>query len=508
MRVGIIALLHESNTFITDTTEWEQFESDVLAEGDEVRQRFEGGFHEVSGFLAGLRECQVTAVPLFAARAVPYGPIGDATYRRLLDKLVQLISCAEHIDGWLVAVHGAAVSRSDDDVDGTLLTIVRELVGDKPMVATLDAHANLSPRMVAACDAIIAYRTNPHVDQFQRGVEAAHLLTGMLRGRLRPVLAAAFPPLVINIERQGTDDEHWQDIKAYWDGLRNRPGILTADLLLGFPYADVPKMGAAVMVTANDDEQLAYQVVCDAARYLWQERQRFVGRLVSVDDAMQRLSTLQPPVCLLDMGDNVGGGSPGDGTVLAHALLQNGVRAFVCLYDPHAVRQCSEQPIGSTVELEVGGKIDRRHGEPIRSRFCVRGIFDGRFTEDQPRHGGMTHFDQGLTVVLDHPAGLTVMVTSRRMPPFSLKQLTAFGIDPSNFRAVVAKGVHAPLAAYRHVCSSFLRVDTPGVTCANLERLTYRRRRRPAFPWEQDFHYDCRADVVMGYRCQAVKESR
>jgi microcystin degradation protein MlrC len=187
------------------------------------------------------------------------------------------------------------------------------------------------------------------------------------------------------------------------------------------------------------------------------------------------------------MGDNVGGGSPADGTLLAHALHQHKFGpAFVCLCDPEAVRQAEAAGIGARVRLRVGGKTDNLHGPPLEADFAVVGVFDGRFDEPQPTHGGFLSFDQGRTAIVRTDSGLTIMLTSRRTPPFSLRQLTAFGVEPSVFHVVVAKGVHAPVAAYAPVCPHLIRVNTPGVTTADLSRLTFHRRRRPLFPFEDD----------------------
>jgi microcystin degradation protein MlrC len=190
------------------------------------------------------------------------------------------------------------------------------------------------------------------------------------------------------------------------------------------------------------------------------------------------------------MGDNVGGGSPADGTALAHALIHRGIAGgFVCVCDPEAARLAAEAGTGATLDLAVGGKslewADVAAAGPITGRWRVRAISDGRFTESQPRHGGATAFDQGLTAVLVHVSGLTVMATTRRTAPFSLGQLRHAELDPASFTHLVAKGVHAPVAAYGEVCPSFVRVDTPGVTSANLGRLTYRHRRRPLHPFER-----------------------
>ena len=206
-----------------------------------------------------------------------------------------------------------------------------------------------------------------------------------------------------------------------------------------------------------------------------------------IDEVLGEARDKPGPICLLDMGDNVGGGSPADGTHLLHALHRHGLtNSFVCLYDPSGVEQAAQLKSGETIELSVGGHTDKQHGEPFTSEFTVLGMYDGKFTEPEPRHGGNTDCDQGLTTVLRSTDGLTIMLTSRRMPPFSLRQLTSCEIDPSQFHILVAKGVNAPVAAYREVCDTLIRVNTPGSTTADMLLLDYQHRRQPMFPFEQE----------------------
>ena len=267
--------------------------------------------------------------------------------------------------------------------------------------------------------------------------------------------------------------------------LRKQQGVLSTSLCLGFPYADVPEMGAATLVVTDGDRDLARRLANQLADRWWQVRGQFQPRLTSVQAAVELISSLEGSVCLLDMGDNVGGGSPGDGTYLIHALHDAGVtNSFACLYDPAAVRQAADAGIGGRVTLEVGGHCDARHGPPLEAEFTVVGLYDGKFSETQPLHGGFTNFDQGQTAMVRTDRGLTIMLTLRRMVPFSLQQLYSCQLDPAGFKVLVAKGVHAPIAAYRQVCRHLIRVNTPGVTAADLGGFDYQRRRRPMFPFE------------------------
>ena len=489
MRVGIIALLQESNTFIADPTTLAHFEQDLLVEGDAVRTRLADAHHEVGGFFAGLSAERLDAVPIFAARALPFGIVAADAFDTLLSRMDAAIERAGPLDGVLVAPHGATVSANYPDADGHWLSRLRQRFGRKfPIIGTLDLHANVSPKMAAACDALIAYRTNPHLDQRQRGIDAAKLMARTVRGEVKPTMAAAFPPLAINIERQLSAESPCRDVYQFADAMLEQHGVLSNSVVLGFPYADVPEMGASAIVVTDGDFSRAELLVTELSQFWWDRRKEFVGNLTSIDEALQQASRLDGTLTLLDMGDNVVGGSPGDGTEIAHAIhkFPQLMPAFICLNDPLAVSQATSAGVGAKVHLSVGSKTDNRHGKPFEADFIVHGLFDGKFQESQPRHGGFQTFDQGPTAVVETSGGLTVMLTSRRMVPFSIAQLTSCNLDPTRFRILVAKGVHAPVAAYAPVSKHLFRVNTPGVTTADLSQLEYKHRRRPMFPFERD----------------------
>jgi len=491
VRVGIVGFLHESNTFIRQPTTYRHFQENTLLRGEAVREYFCRLYHEIGGFFQGLEQSGLDAVPIFVARTLPSGTITADAFETIVEKLIEETRGAGTLDGLLVAPHGATVSEKFPDADGEWLTRLRQAVGAAlPIVGTLDPHGNLSPAMVAACDALVAYRSNPHLDQHARGLEAAALLARTLRGEIRPTMAAAYPPIAINIERQCTTDAHCLALYAEADRWLRQPGVLSNSIMLGFPYADVREMGSAFLTVTDNDPDLAQRASQALASYLWQHRQEFVGHFVTVEQAIAEAFRGPGPVCLLDMGDNVGGGSPGDGTQIAQSLMRlPQVRSFVCLTDPQSVALAREAGVGARLPMRLGGKSDDMHGVPLEGLFTVRSLAEGKFEEPEPRHGGFSRCDQGETAIVETDDGLTVMLTSLRMPPFSIRQLTAFGIEPRDYRILVAKGVNAPVAAYAPVCSRLLRVNTSGSTTADMRQLNYLHRRRPLFPLETDFEW-------------------
>jgi microcystin degradation protein MlrC len=497
-RVGVVAFLHESNTFLEQLTTLDHFRQDLLVTGPTMQDRLATAHHEAGGFFAGLAAAGIEAVPLVAARALPSGPNSRHTFSAIMQMVDDAVAAAGPLDGILAAAHGATVSEQVPDADGHFLQLLRDRLGDRPLIATIDPHANLSPAMVAATDAITAYRTNPHLDQRDRGLEAARLMALTLAGRIRPTQAAAFPPLAIGIECQDPAAfpclPHYEQaaaLRGAFEGLAPtaavpRGLVVSTSIVLGFPYADVAEMGSAAIVVTNDDPAAARR----QADALGNARESFVPRLLGVDAAIDEALRLPGPVCLLDMGDNVGGGSPADGTVLARALFRRSISgSFACLHDAAAAAAAHAAGVGGRLDRAIGGHSPAWRGvadaEPLSGSWTVTHLSRGRFQETKPRHGGGSEFDQGPTAVLASDNGLMVMVTTRRMAPFSLEQVRHVGLDPTGLRLLAAKGVHAPVAAYGEVCRSFVRVDTPGVTTADASRLPYRHRRRPLFPFER-----------------------
>jgi microcystin degradation protein MlrC len=487
-RVGILGLAHESNTFYPKPTPLADFEAARLMEdGASIRAAFQKAFHEIGGFLEVLdAEKDIELLPLFSANATPSGAITQEAERELLKRMFAALESAGKLDGLMVAPHGAGVGVEHPDLDGNWLTEVRRRVGPNvPMICTLDPHANLSKAMVDATDATLAYRTNPHLDQRQRGVEAAKLMLRTLRGEVKPVQAAAFPNIAINIERQLTADSPCREMYERFQSWLAKPGILTGSVILGFPYADVAEMGSAFTFTADGDRALAQKAADDMANWLTQNRESFRGVLYSVDEALDKAQKMDGPVCLLDMGDNVGGGAPADGTLVAHGLLKRNLGpSVVCIFDPAAAKAAHEAGVGADLQLSIGGHTDSLQGPPLEGRFRVTHICDGNFTESEARHGGRTGYKMGPTAVLQ-TGKLSIIVTTRRTPPFSLGLILCTGLDPASFRYLVAKGVHAPVAAYAPICGkNRIRVNTPGITTADMHQLQYQHRRKPLFPFE------------------------
>jgi microcystin degradation protein MlrC len=277
---------------------------------------------------------------------------------------------------------------------------------------------------------------------------------------------------------------------AMLKGPHRIPGVLSNSIALGFPYADVEEMGSGFIVVTDNDKPLAQKLANQLADYLIEHRAEFKGKFTSVEEALDEALAGKGPVCLLDMGDNVGGGSAADGTVIAQAIQRRhetgeGFRAFVAIYDPESQAAARQAKIGNKLRLKIGGKTDKLHGPPLEVEATVRSLHEGKFSESEVRHGGLRDFVMGPTAIVETDGGLTIQLTSERVFPCSLGQLASCGLRVEDFQVVVAKGVQAPVAAYGPVCTKLIRVNTPGATTADMEMLTYQHRRKPLYPFEE-----------------------
>lgn len=491
-RIGVLGFLHESNTFLGVPTTVENFERMSYTRGQAMAARWTGSHHELGGFLEGCAETGLEAVPLMAAIAVPSGAITPEAYEEIVCEMLRAVRDQGPFDGLLIGLHGATVSASHPDADGEFLRRLRALTGPElPVIVTLDLHANVSFAMAEYSTALIAYRSNPHLDQRERGREAALLMGRVMTEGVRPRQAMEAPPLVIAISCQYTQEAPSRGLYEDVETVSAWPGILSASVTMGFYYADVEEMGAAFIAVADNDEDLARRAAQWMARRAWERRKEFIGGLPSPGQAVSRaLASPNKPVVLMDVGDNVGAGSPADSTILLAELMRQKARnAMVILCDPKNVTECIRSGVLGKVSLHVGAWTDDRHGAPVAIEGVVRTLSDGRFVETQVRHGGWGFCDQGLTAVVETAEQHTIILTTHRAPPMSLEQVISLGVHPERKDILVVKGVVAPRAAYAPVAGDIILVDTVGVTSDNPLNFAYQRRRRPLFPFESDAAY-------------------
>ena len=493
MRLALLGFYHETNTFAVTPTTYALFARDELLRGEELVARYADAGASITGFLDAGREPGVEVVPLFFTTTAPSGTITADAFARIADELLAALQDNGPWDGVLLVLHGAAVAEGFPDADGEMAARVRAAVGpDVPIGVAMDLHGNNTQRLIDTTTAVVFYRTNPHLDARARARECADIVIRTVRGEIAPVQAIETPPLVINITKQFTGAEPLRSLMAECEAISARPGILSASVVQGYPYADVEELGMSFIVVADGDAALARDAARELARSAWDRRDQFLLDAPSPEKALRHaLDAPAGPIVLMDAGDNVGAGSAADSTVLLAAARRLGVCPYLqTLYDPEAVGACIEAGVGRTITLAVGAKTDGLHGEPVTVTGRVHSIAEGRYEEPRPTHGGFRFYDDGVRAVLETTDGHTLVLTSHRAGNTSIEQLYSLGIRPEGYRVVVAKGVQSPRPAYEPIAAEIILVNTPGAAAADLATFEYRHRRRPLYPFEPDATYE------------------
>jgi microcystin degradation protein MlrC len=491
-RVAIGGIWHETNTFAAEPTGLAEFQSYQFAEGDDLIVRYRPTRTELGGMIAEGGTAGFELVPTIYAAAVPAGIIRQEVYEALADKLTARLRAAGALDGVLLTLHGAAVAERTHAVDADLLGRVRGVVGrDVPVLATFDLHANIGPEMAAAADVLIGYDTFPHVDMFERGAESVRLLQHIRQSGRRPARALCKVPLLTVPQKQPTGAEPLKGLFARLHAMEEQGRILTGSIAPGFPYADVPQLGATVLAYADSRDE-ARRAAEELARALWAERAAFEPQLTPLPEAMAVANAYDDdagPLVLVDPADNVGGGSPGDSTHLLKALLEAGVRgAVLVLWDPEEAEQAAKAGVGGRFAGLVGGKTDDWHGAPVAIEALVTFAQPASYRHEGSYMQGFTT-DMGLTAVLE-TGGNRIVVTSLRTMPFDPGQLRCVGIEPAAQRILVVKSALAWQAAFGPMARRIIVADTPGACSSNLKHFRYTRCPRPIYPLDLDTDFE------------------
>jgi microcystin degradation protein MlrC len=475
---------------------------DIAAEARAPAPRMLG---EIPGFVTDMDAAgQWRPVGLAFAAAEPNGPTDHQFFTELLADIATRLTAALPVDAVYICEHGAGITTEDDDPDGELFTLVRRLVGpDVPIVATLDLHANVSDRMVSSIDAFIGYRTNPHMDMRERGIEAAQTIRELLPNGDKPgtKTETAFlrlpivPPTVTMLTAAGP----YADMINYGQ-TKIGPEIMNVSVMGGFAFSDTAKNGIAVVVTARRDRRnsrAAQETAREIANFGWDNRERFYPKLASLDDAIAKAVTVSneptlPALAFADVADNPGGGGRGNTMYLLKALNEAKVKgAYVgIIYDPALAAEAHSYGLHYNFEARFNRDEDTKFSEPWTTPARVVALHDGECVGRRGIYAGMS-LGMGKCAAL-RIGGITVVVVSKRRQCADPIFFEMMGLDIAKARVVVVKsrghfrGGFDEFFDHDHI----VEVDLPGLTSPMLKNFEWHRLPRPVIPLDDgvDWH--------------------
>ena len=486
MRIAFGQIVQETNTFSPRPTTMETFESVFLWRGDQLLSAFGSARVEIPAFLAVLQRAGIEPVPLIATSALASGAVTRAAFESLMTDVEARLAKAGKLDAVLLALHGAMCLEDEPDAESEIIErVARLLPAGTPIGISLDLHGHVTKRMLQPNVFLIGYREYPHIDMYETGERVAETMLGVLAGRISPRMAIAKRPMIVSPSKARTVEEPLQSIVAVARKMEADGEILHASFFPVQPWLDVPGLGFGVLVCTNGDAAGAQRAADKLADLVWERRNEFDPALVGLQEAIDTGLREEGTTVVADSGDAPSGGSAADNVSVLKALLDAGADrsdriSYLTLCDAEAAMLCATAGVGATLALDVGHKVSRNDGVPLRVQCRVHTISDGTFVMlDAGAHG--IRNEQGLTVVVSI-GSIRLVIRSRPAFEWDTGIYSAFGLRLAEAALVFVKSPSHFRVSFEPHARRILLADTPGPTCPNMRRLVFRNATRPLFP--------------------------
>ena len=487
-RILIAGFKHETNSFSVLPTDLDAYRARCLCYGNDILDVFADTNSEIAGFLDVCAENEWTPVPSVVADASPSGIVTQDAYDAISNRILADATSDGSVDGVLLQLHGAMVAGHTPDGEGYLLRMLREALGPSvPIGVTLDLHGNVSEDMARYADAIVSYRTYPHIDQREIATECATLIGKTLSGDSQPVCHVRRPPMLTGLDHgRTTAPGPMREALHQAQTLMASANVHSVSVMAGFSPADTPDAGPSVVIVADRANANASEQADEIVSHVWETRQISTVELQSTKKAIavaKEKGKPGAPVVIADFADNPGGGGYGDSTKLLRALIDSEMQhvGYSALYDPETAEACHRAGAGAVIPLSLGGKVDPQFGPSIDVEATILKLTDGKFPLEGPMQAGVP-IDMGSSALIEIK-GVQVVVSSRRYQNFDQMYFKSFGVDLGTLSVIAVKSSQHFRAAYGAMASEVVVVDDGnGITTEDPRARDYRKLRRPIFP--------------------------
>lgn len=416
------------------------------------------------------------------AFATPSGLTVKSTYETLRNEILDQLIAAMPVDGVMLSLHGAMVAHEYDDCEEDLVIEIRAIVGpDVPITCELDLHCHLSRAFIDNVTAIVIYKEYPHIDFAERADEVWNLMEGALDGRIKPEISI-YDCRMIGLFH--TTRQPMQRFVQRMCDLESQDNILSISLGHGFPWANIPHVGARTVVITDANRPEGDKIAETLGRELWEIRDQITPPIIDLEYAKEKiLSAKNGPIILADIADNPGGGAPGDSTFIVHMLIANGITdcAVGGIWDPSAVEICMSAGLNATIDLRLGGKAGPWSGPPIDIKAKIHAIHENLYIKGL----GNSKRRIGDTVIISAD-GIEYVVHAVRSQNVHPSYFTDAGISLENKKVLVVKSMQHFYSNYSAISKSVYYLSTPGIVDHNIKRLPLARVARPVWPLDEN----------------------
>ena len=415
------------------------------------------------------------------------GHISDETVEFFMNDTLQRIKNADKLDGVVLALHGATMSESCDDVCGYICETVRAAVGDDVVISvSLDLHANATEKMAQNADYLCGYWEYPHIDMRQTGERAARMLYEHLMGDKKK-LARAAVPVIAPAHAYTTTKGAPKRIKELAQAMIAEGKIADYSVFRVQPWLDNPLVASAILVIAKDAET-ATRVANQLAKEEFDCREEIQGEpMMTAEQVIQKALTNDSgkPIVLVDSADSIGAGSTGDSASVAAALLPYADQMYAAteVKDVPAVQRAFEVGVGNTAEFTLGATLAPKLSSPVTVTAKVKSLHDGSFYVNGPIAKG-TRSSSGRTAVLE-VGKLLIRVSETGTGVFDVNFYRSFGVNFEKFALVSVKACTSFRASYGPFVSEICNAATPGAAGTVLQQLSFERLPKPLYPFDE-----------------------
>jgi microcystin degradation protein MlrC len=483
--------MHETNTFSIQPTDMALWRRRDFHLGNEIQSAFRNTRSALGATFEAADKYGWSLVHPVSANANPSGIVTDDAFEQIGGMILDAARHQGPIDGVLLHLHGAMVVDSHEDGEGELLARLRRLLGpDAPIVATLDLHANVTTQMADNASALIAFRTYPHVDQYERAWQGAELLRRAMAGEVRPRTVIARRPMIYGLDRGRHQQGPMAELIARGEALEASGEALVVSICAGFSRANIRDVGPSVTVTVDALRHAGsapgQAVAEDFMDHAWATRDYESFTLLPVAEVVARAKAGNPgdrPLVIADYTDNPGGGGYGDATALLEGLVEAGVErvALHAICDPGAVMAAMRAGIGGPATLTLGGKTDPlMGGGPLTLTGEVTHLANGKFIAYGPMGGGLER-DYGPSAVF-RVGEIDIILITNNGQAVDLAQFTSLGLDPSRYTTVCVKSMQHFRAAFEPIAREVVLVDTGALCSETYTQELFDKVRRPVWP--------------------------
>lgn len=471
LRFTVMQFAHETCTFCpggdTGIDDWTRIRPPDV--GDDV---FTAGPY-VRGFVAAAREYQ--GIELIGLES-PAGVFGgssaswstEETFEHFLEIMLDDLREAMPVDGVYLALHGAMAVRNVARPEAEIARRFREIVGpDVPIVGSFDLHGNEDAEFLRWADMAFVTKRYPHYDAAIQGGRSARALVRLARGTYVATTATRKPGVITPTILQWTGKSPSMDIMERARRWEARYQDVFVSVFYGFPWADVPDVGATVHVMTNDDQALADNIADDMSDYIWRVREDLFGDEILPPDAAvlqaaNAYNSAATPIVLADYSDR-----NGDATYILREIIDQKLSnvLYATLRDEHVLDDLSKTgaTAGFLFDYEVGGFAGPASGTPVRVKGTVSYI------------GAGLGFEQIAIVAFGD--GNALIITPALKQVTSPSYLKIGSLDPDDFDIFVVKSrVHFRRGFDETgYAKTILPVDAPGpfIGTIHLDALPY-----------------------------------